>query len=172
MTRMDKELDTLSADVGRWLQAQGWTLATAESCTGGWIAEVVTATAGSSGWFDRGFVTYSNAAKLDMLGVSPATLAAHGAVSEATVQEMVIGALAASRADVALAVSGIAGPTGGSPAKPVGMVCFAWGAVGELPRTATRHFPGDREAVRRQAVVFALRELLHPDAPGVRQPPA
>jgi len=169
---MDRELDTLSADVGRWLLARGRTLATAESCTGGWIAEVVTATAGSSGWFDRGFVTYSNEAKLDMLGVSPVTLAAHGAVSEETVQEMVIGALAASRADVALAVSGIAGPTGGSPAKPVGMVCFAWGMAGELPRAATRHFAGDREAVRRQAVVFALRELLQPDGRGAPDFPA
>jgi nicotinamide-nucleotide amidase len=165
---MDKELDSLSAEVGAWLQARGWTLACAESCTGGWVAQVVTATAGSSGWFDRGFVTYSNAAKMDMLGVSPATLAAHGAVSEETVQEMVIGALAASRADVALAVSGIAGPSGGSPDKPVGMVCFAWSEVGEAPRSTTRRFTGDREAVRRQAVVHALRGLLPPDGPAAR----
>ncbi len=157
---MDTQLATLSAEVGAWLARRGWRLATAESCTGGWIAEVVTATAGSSGWFDRGFVTYSNEAKMEMLGVSAATLAAHGAVSEETVREMAAGALAASRADVTLAVSGIAGPTGGTPAKPVGMVCFAWAAAGTAPRTAVHHFSGDREAIRRQAVVVGLRELL------------
>ncbi|MFN3984884.1 MAG: CinA family protein [Rhodocyclaceae bacterium] len=157
---MDDELTQLSAHVGRWLGGRGLCLATAESCTGGWIAETVTATAGSSVWFDRGFVTYSNAAKQDMLGVRDATLADHGAVSEATVQEMAEGALARSRADVAVAVSGIAGPGGATPDKPVGMVCIAWAARGAPTRVITQHFTGDREAVRRQTVVRALRGLM------------
>lgn len=127
---MDAELAALSRRLGEALRACGWKLATAESCTGGWIAEAVTATAGSSDWFDRGFVTYSNDAKSEMLEVSPVTLVEHGAVSEATVREMVAGALAHSRADVAVAVSGIAGPTGGSAAKPVGTVCLGWGICG------------------------------------------
>ena len=156
----DAELAALSVAVGRALAARGLLLATAESCTGGWIAEVVTATAGSSAWFERGFVTYSNAAKEDMLGVRAQTLASHGAVSEATVCEMVRGALAASRAQVALAVSGIAGPGGGSAHKPVGTVCFAWGLAGGIPHSATCHFAGDRSAVRQQAVRHALIGLL------------
>ncbi|TAH47588.1 MAG: nicotinamide-nucleotide amidohydrolase family protein [Betaproteobacteria bacterium] len=157
---MTPTLDALSATLGQALAARGWMLATAESCTGGWIAEAVTATAGSSGWFDRGFVTYSNEAKVDMLGVSPATLAAHGAVSEWTVCEMASGALARSRAQVAVAVSGVAGPAGGSADKPVGMVCLAWARHDCAPHAVTMRFPGDREAVRRQAVEHALRELI------------
>ena len=157
---MDKELAALSAEIGSWLTARGWKLACAESCTGGWIAEVVTATAGSSTWFDCGFVTYSNDAKQDLLGVSAATLTESGAVSEETVREMVAGCLARSRADIALAVSGVAGPGGGSADKPVGMVCFAWGRRGSAIHCATRRFHGDREAVRRQSVVFALREIM------------
>ncbi len=157
---MTTTLSSLSAAVGQALAARGWMLATAESCTGGWIAEAVTATAGSSSWFDRGFITYSNDAKIDMLGVSPATLAEHGAVSEATVREMATGALARSRAQAAIAVSGVAGPGGGSPEKPVGMVCMAWATAGTTPRAATLYFAGDREAVRLQAVEHALGELL------------
>jgi len=157
---MDKELETLSADIGTWLAARGARLASAESCTGGWIAEVVTATAGSSAWFDCGFVTYSNEAKQDLLGVSAATLARAGAVSEDVVREMAAGALARSRADFALAVSGVAGPGGGTAAKPVGMVCFAWGGRHGAQRSETAHFPGDRESVRRQAVVRALRGMM------------
>ncbi|ATE61388.1 CinA family protein [Thauera sinica] len=157
---MTAALDALSAALGQALAARGWMLATAESCTGGWIAEAVTATAGSSGWFDRGFVTYSNEAKMDMLGVSPATLAVHGAVSEQTVREMAAGALARSRAQVAVAVSGVAGPGGGSTEKPVGMVCLAWARRGAAPQAVTMHFGGDREAVRRQTVEHALRELI------------
>ena len=157
---MDARLEALSRAVGDHLQARGWRLATAESCTGGWVAEVVTATAGSSGWFDCGFVTYSNDAKCALLGVSPMTLARHGAVSEATVAEMALGCLERSEAEVTLSISGIAGPGGGSPAKPVGTVCFGWARHGEAPQTATCHFDGDRSAVRRQAVVFALTELL------------
>ncbi|MGA7802657.1 MAG: nicotinamide-nucleotide amidase [Gammaproteobacteria bacterium] len=157
---MDTELAQLSRQVGEVLVARHWLLATAESCTGGWVAKVVTDIAGSSQWFDRGFVTYTNAAKQDMLGVQGATLEAHGAVSEATVAEMVRGALAHSRADLALAISGIAGPGGGTAAKPVGTVCFGWGVRDGALRTATERFDGDREAVRRQSVGHALRGAL------------
>lgn len=157
---MDDELNALSRDVGAALSRHGWRLATAESCTGGWIAAVVTATAGSSAWFERGFVTYSNEAKTELLGVTGHTLATHGAVSEATVCEMASGALAASHADVALAVSGIAGPGGATADKPVGIVCFAWGRRGAAPTAETHRFAGDREAVRRQAVVHALQGLV------------
>jgi len=157
---VDLELEQLSRRTGQALEQRGWVLATAESCTGGWIAEVVTATAGSSNWFDRGFVTYSNAAKTDLLGVSTATLATHGAVSEDTVAEMVRGALSRSNAQIAVAVSGVAGPGGGTAAKPVGMVCLGWGLhSGELS-TTTLHFSGDREAVRRQTVLTALEQVI------------
>lgn len=157
---MDAELATLSAEVGGWLSRAGCKLACAESCTGGWIAEVVTATAGSSDWFDCGFVTYSNEAKQDLLAVSGETLAQAGAVSEDTVREMVAGCLARSRADIALAVSGIAGPGGGGATKPVGLVCFGWGRRGGAIHCETRRFSGDRESVRRQSVVFALRRMM------------
>jgi len=156
----DHELDVLARQVGEALAARGLWLATAESCTGGWIAEAVTAIAGSSGWFDRGFVTYSNAAKTDMLGVRGETLDTHGAVSEATVSEMAAGALARSRADLAAAVSGVAGPGGGSAAKPVGTVCLAWARRGAPTATTTVHLAGDRAAVRRQTVLLALQGVL------------
>lgn len=142
------------------LQAKGWMLATAESCTGGWIAKVCTDLAGSSVWFERGFVTYSNEAKQDMLGVKAETLVQYGAVSEAVTAEMATGALRHSRAQVAVSVSGIAGPGGGSATKPVGMVCFGWAVQGGEVRTETCHFGGDRGAVRLQAVEHALRGVL------------
>lgn len=151
------ELITQLADA---LQTKGWMLATAESCTGGWIAKVCTDMAGSSAWFERGFVTYSNAAKQDMLDVQAATLANNGAVSEAVTAEMAAGALSHSRAQVAVSVSGIAGPDGGTPAKPVGTVCFGWAMENGTTRTETCHFDGDREAVRQQSVEHALRILL------------
>ena len=151
---------TLSARVGERMRQRGWQLATAESCTGGLVSAAITEVAGSSAWFDRAFVTYSNESKVELLGVSPLTLHAHGAVSEQTVREMLAGALARSVAHVAVAVSGIAGPGGGTAEKPVGTVCFGWARHGEAPQTATCHFDGDRSAVRRQAVVFALTELL------------
>jgi nicotinamide-nucleotide amidase len=157
---MDKTLENLARQLGERLQGRGMSLVTAESCTGGWIAKCVTDVAGSSGWLDRGFVTYSNDAKADMLGVDPATIAAHGAVSEQTVREMVEGALANSPAEVAVAVSGIAGPGGGTPDKPVGTVCFAWEIQGVVEELRTEHFSGDREAVRRQTVKTALSELV------------
>jgi nicotinamide-nucleotide amidase len=157
---MRHALEELAARVGGLLLGQKRMLVTAESCTGGWVAKCLTDIAGSSAWFDRGFVTYSNRAKQDMLDVAAATLEVHGAVSEATVREMVRGALAYSAADVAVAVSGIAGPGGGSPDKPVGTVCFAWRVSGEEPHMETRHFDGERDAVRRQAVVRALEGLM------------
>jgi nicotinamide-nucleotide amidase len=152
-------MEHLAKTVGERLRARAQQLVTAESCTGGWVAQVVTAVAGSSAWFERGFVTYSNSAKQELLGVRTETLARHGAVSEETAREMALGALARSKADVAVAVTGVAGPSGGSPEKPVGTVCFAWadrrGACSEK-----RHFSGDRESVRRQSVVHALEGVL------------
>ena len=134
-------------------------LVTAESCTGGWVAQAVTSVAGSSAWFERGYVTYSNAAKREALGVSKRTLERHGAVSEPTAREMARGALRRSRAAFALAVTGIAGPGGGMPGKPVGTVCFAW-ARGRKIRSETRRFLGGRASVRRQSVIHALRGVL------------
>ncbi|MBP8098386.1 MAG: nicotinamide-nucleotide amidase [Arenimonas sp.] len=157
---MDKELEDLSVRVGAALLERKSMLACAESCTGGWVSEVVTATAGSSQWFERGFVTYSNAAKQELLGVKADTLRQEGAVSEAVVREMAAGALRRSHAQAALAISGVAGPTGGSPGKPVGTVCFAWVLQGGEPTAETLHFSGDREAVRKQSVVYALQGLL------------
>jgi nicotinamide-nucleotide amidase len=157
---MDAELRRLSEAVGQALLERKLMLATAESCTGGWVASVVTATAGSSQWYERGFVTYSNAAKIDMLGVAESTLADAGAVSEATAAEMAAGALAHSRASVSVAITGIAGPSGGSPGKPVGTVCFAWCSAEQAVISETCHFHGDREQIRRQAVVQALQGLL------------
>jgi nicotinamide-nucleotide amidase len=154
------EFQTLTQQLAELLLARGWQLATAESCTGGGIAATLTDLAGSSQWFERGFVTYSNQAKQEMLGVSAATLADEGAVSEATVREMVAGALAHSAAQVAVAVSGIAGPSGGSADKPVGTVCLAWQLAGAEPVVSTKHFDGDRAAVRLQTVACALRGIL------------
>jgi nicotinamide-nucleotide amidase len=155
----DAGLAHLADELGRRLHGAGRFLTTAESCSGGWIAKCVTDIAGSSAWLDRGFVTYSNDAKRDMLGVSSRTLAEHGAVSEPVVREMALGALANSRADLAVAVSGIAGPGGGSDEKPVGTVCFAFAAPGDV-RCETLCFDGDREAVRRRTVAHALRRLI------------
>lgn len=156
----DAALYDLAARLGAALKARGLMLASAESCTGGWIGQAVTAVSGSSGWYDRGFIAYSNDAKRELLGVSAQTLERDGAVSEAVVREMVLGALAGSRTRVAVAVSGIAGPTGGTPAKPVGTVCLAWAGMGLEAAAVTRHFAGDREAVRRQTVGAALTGLL------------
>ena len=157
----ERTLFELSQQVGAALKVHGLMLATAESCTGGWVGEAVTAVPGSSHWYERGFITYTNASKREMLDVSENTLSCHGAVSEETVREMVAGALKHSRAQVALAVSGIAGPGGDVPGKPVGTVCFAWGLAGEPPASETMYFSGDRAAVRRQAAIHALRGVLH-----------
>lgn len=154
------ELERLAERLGAALRARGEWLAAAESCTGGWLAQSVTAIAGSSAWFDRGFVTYSNAAKIDMLGVPATTLERHGAVSEATARAMAQGSLIHSRADWSVAITGIAGPGGGSPEKPVGTVCFAWAAKDAGCEAQTCQFGGDRAAVREQAVRHALNGLL------------
>lgn len=157
---MDADLVDLSQALGSACLQRRLLVATAESCTGGWAAQVITHTAGSSAWFDRGFVTYSNEAKQDMLGVLPETLVRFGAVSPETAAEMAVGALKSSKALISLAITGIAGPTGGSPGKPVGTVCFAWCRAGEAATTEMQVFSGDRETIRRQAVVHALRGLL------------
>lgn len=156
----DKALYELAARVGEALKAQGLMLATAESCTGGWVAQAVTAVPGSSKWFERGFVTYTYISKREMLGVSQDTLVAHGAVSEPTVREMVTGALANSHAQIAVAISGTAGPDGGTPDKPVGTVCFAWAVKNGEPKSATLRLQGDRESIRRGAVKAALEGVL------------
>ena len=156
----DVEIAAAAVELGRRLAARGAFVTTAESCTGGLVAGAITDVAGSSGWFERGFVTYSNEAKVDLLSVPAETLARHGAVSEETARAMAEGALRASRADFAVAITGVAGPAGGTPAKPVGMVCFAWGVRNGPVTAATRHFPGDRAAVRRASVVHALQGLI------------
>jgi nicotinamide-nucleotide amidase len=152
---------TLAEQVGAALKAHGMMLATAESCTGGGIAEALTDISGSSAWFERGFVTYSNVAKAEMLGVHPSTLEAHGAVSEATVREMAAGALRHSHAQLAVAVSGIAGPTGGTPEKPVGTVWFGWALRDGEVHARLHHLSGDRAAVRGQSVQIALQGVLN-----------
>lgn len=156
----ESALDGLAAELGNALLCRGWRLATAESCTGGWLAQVVTSIAGSSAWFDRGFVTYSNAAKQDMLGVRPETLTQFGAVSEHAAREMAEGALARSAAQLAISITGIAGPGGGMPEKPVGTVCFAWQVPGQRAVGVRRCFSGDRRQIRASSVDFALRQLL------------
>jgi len=152
-------LAQLVATVGEALLRQNAMLVTTESCTGGWVAQACTAVPGSSRWFERGFVVYSNAAKEEMLGVSAAILARDGAVSEAAVRAMAEGALTHSRAQVAVAVTGIAGPDGGTPDKPVGTVWFAWTGTRRETLSRRHQLNGDREAVRRQSVVIALEGL-------------
>ncbi|NNM83299.1 MAG: CinA family protein [Burkholderiales bacterium] len=153
-------MEKTSFMVGEALKARGYLLVTAESCTGGWVGEVLTSIAGSSEWYERGFITYSNLAKREMLGVNPDTLKEYGAVSEETAREMAVGAIRHSHADVALAITGIAGPGGGSEEKPVGTVCFGWVLKGEEPVTKKVLFEGSREEIRRQAVRASLEGLL------------
>jgi nicotinamide-nucleotide amidase len=152
-------VNELARKLGEALKAKGLKLATAESCTGGWVAMALTAIPGSSGWFERGYVSYSNAAKREDLGVAEETLRQHGAVSEEVAREMAAGAIRRARAQVALAITGVAGPAGGSADKPVGLVCFAW-AHGSKMASETRRFDGDRESVRRQSVLHALERVL------------
>jgi nicotinamide-nucleotide amidase len=162
MASVDEEdaLSGLVPALAAGLTARGWQLATAESCTGGLIAATCTELSGSSAWFERGFVTYSNEAKTELLGVDAALIAAHGAVSETVARAMAEGALARSRAHCAVAVTGVAGPTGGSPDKPVGTVWLAWAVQGDVVRAERCLFRGDRAAVRRATVDRALRGLL------------
>jgi nicotinamide-nucleotide amidase len=159
VTPADRDLDALALKLGRALQQRRWRVATAESCTGGWIAKALTDVAGSSRWFDGGIVAYSNTAKIALLGVSSDVLAANGAVSEETVRAMAEGARRRFAADLAVGVSGIAGPDGGSAEKPVGTVHFAWAAPGGVT-AARRIFSGDRETVRRLTVALALERLV------------
>lgn len=157
---VDRELEQLATETGCALKNAGRLVVTAESCTGGWVGMALTAIAGSSDWFDRGFITYSNAAKREVLGVDPATLDEFGAVSEQTAREMALGALRYSPAHIAVAITGIAGPGGGSADKPVGTVCFAWAERNLALHSAKHLLHGDRGDVRRQCVVIALRGIL------------
>lgn len=157
---MQKDIIELAQRLGQVLQAKNWLAATAESCTGGGVAYAITAISGSSAWFDRSFVTYTNEAKQQMLGVAVSTLETYGAVSEAVVREMTAGTLAHSQANIAVAISGIAGPTGGSDEKPVGTVWIAWQTCEGEARAERYLFSGDREQVRLQAIREALSGLL------------
>ncbi|MDD1639994.1 MAG: CinA family protein [Methylococcaceae bacterium] len=154
---MDNELFELAQQLGLLLKSKGKKIATAESCTGGWIAQMITEVSGSSAWFDRGFVTYSNAAKMQMLGVKPETLDKFGAVSVQTATEMVTGTLAHSDADCAIAVTGIAGPDGGTAEKPVGTVFIAWADKNKDVKVVQKKLMGNRHQIRRQTVKIALR---------------
>ncbi len=160
MRPSDAELFQLSKQLGQLLTLKGWMLVSAESCTGGWLGQTVTAVAGSSQWYERGFITYSNLAKQEMLGVSAATLQSHGAVSEETVREMAEGALRHSEAQISVSVSGIAGPGGGTPRKRVGTVCIAWASTDGNLNSTTCRLGGDREEIRARAVAAALRGLI------------
>ena len=154
-------MEILSAQVGSLLKTHGLMLTTAESCTGGGVAQVITEVAGSSAWFERGFVTYSNLSKQQMLDVRESTLKQHGAVSEMTVREMVAGALKHSAAQVAVAVSGVAGPGGGTAEKPVGTVWFAWGLKNVETVTLRHQLGGNRAEVRDQAAHIALQGVVN-----------
>ena len=156
---MSKDTQSLCEELARRLQARGWMLATAESCTGGMIAAACTDLSGSSNWFERGFVTYSNEAKSELLGVDPGLIAQHGSVSEVVARAMAFGAVRHAHAQVGVAVTGVAGPTGGTPQKPVGTVWFGFQVDGQLT-SETRRFDGDRAAVRDATVQHALRRLL------------
>ena len=156
---MKERLSRLSVEIGRVLEAKCLTLVTVESCTGGWIGQCLTSVAGSSAWYERGLVTYSNQAKTELVGVPVDLIAKHGAVSEPVVQAMARGALDRSTADLALAVTGIAGPDGGSMEKPVGTVWLCWRARTGVERTEDFFFTGDREAVREKSVLEALDGL-------------
>jgi nicotinamide-nucleotide amidase len=156
----DARIGTLAVALGAALLARDWMAATAESCTGGLVAGAITDVAGSSGWFDRGFVTYSNDAKEALLGVPAPLIVEHGAVSEPVARAMAEGALARSAAHVAVAITGIAGPGGATPGKPVGMVCFAFASRTRAAKAVTHFLQGDRAAVRRASVAIALEGLI------------
>lgn len=153
-------MEKILREVREVLQQKQLSLVTAESCTGGWVAQSITSIPGSSVWFERGFVTYSNASKTEMLGVDADLILTHGAVSEQVAKAMAEGALAHSRAQLSLSITGVAGPDGGSDEKPVGTVWFGWAIENKPPVAEMRKFDGDREAVRRQAVEFSLGGLL------------
>lgn len=162
MTDKSQTIDfsAIAKQLGETLQNAGLMLATAESCTGGQVAMVVTSVSGSAAWFERGVVAYSNDAKQELLGVNHKTIENYGAVSEQVALEMAEGILDRSKTQVSLAITGVAGPTGGTNEKPVGTVCFAWASKSKVTKTAIKHFVDDRAAVRDQATEFALTELM------------
>jgi len=160
MPLIEPDVEVLAADLGTRLLALRYFVTAAESCTGGLVAGAITAIAGSSDWFDRGFVTYSNESKRELLGVDEAILRDHGAVSEPTAIAMAQGALKRSDATLSVAITGVAGPGGGTPAKPVGMVCFAWAKQGSATVSTTHYLAGDRAEVRHASVAVALRGLI------------
>ncbi len=157
---MDNALFELAGRLGQSLKAKGYKIVTAESCTGGWIAQAITEVPGCSAWFDRGFVTYSNNAKVEMLGIDPQTLEQHGAVSAEAAQQMAAGALANSEADWAIAVTGIAGPDGGNEEKPVGMVYIAWQNKTGIAKVKKLQLSGNRNQIRQQTVEKAIEGAL------------
>ncbi len=157
---MNDTIRSLASQLGRALLARDYMVTAAESCTGGLVAAAMTDIAGSSGWFERGFVTYSNHAKVEMLGIAADLIETHGAVSEEVARAMADGALLESRAQIAVAITGVAGPGGGTRDKPVGTVCFAWAEMEQPVASETMHFDGDREQVREQSVQHALGGLL------------
>ncbi|VAX05195.1 Nicotinamide-nucleotide amidase [hydrothermal vent metagenome] len=157
---LHNDIDAIAKELGDLSLVAGSVIVTAESCTGGWVAKTLTDIPGSSAWFDRGFVAYTNEAKQEMLGVQPETLATHGAVSEQTTLEMAQGAIKQGRGTVTVAISGIAGPSGAMPGKPVGTVWFAWVQQGGIEKTCCKHFAGSRGEIRHQAAACALRGLI------------
>ena len=159
MVEPEKSLIDIAQELDTALKVRGFVLALAESCTGGMVAQAVTSIAGSSAWFDRGFVTYSNAAKIEMLGVSAQTLEKFGAVSEEVAKEMALGALKNSRGQIAGSITGIAGPHGGTADKPVGTVCFGIAQANQCI-TSTQQFTGNRQAIRQQAAAFLMQQLI------------
>ena len=156
----DQKLEKLAKELGEILIQRGLMLVSAESCTGGWVGQTVTSIPGSSKWYERGFITYSNNSKSEMLGVSHRSLEKFGAVSEQIAAEMAAGAISSSCAQVSLAVTGIAGPGGSTEGKPVGMICHSWAIKNGLARTAVCFLEGDRESIRKQAVVIALQGMI------------
>lgn len=160
MIPTQQELEHVAAQVGAALVQRRWRLVTVESCTGGWLGQVVTSVAASSQWYDGGFITYSNESKQTMLGVSAFILEQYGAVSESTVRAMADNAVHRSRGDISVAISGIAGPAGGTPDKPVGTMWLAWYTRNGISRAKCVHLSGEREAVRAQAVWRGLHGIL------------
>jgi nicotinamide-nucleotide amidase len=154
------DIDDVIATLAKTLLAKGWRLSTAESCTGGLVSASITALAGSSEWFERGYITYSNQAKSEDIDVSQNLIEEYGAVSDQVARAMALGTTQNSDSDIALSITGIAGPSGGSPEKPVGTVCFAWVLANDQMISETKHFEGDRQQIRQQACDFSLRKLL------------
>ena len=160
LVELTNRVESSVLDLAACLKDRGWFVGTAESCTGGWIAQMLTAAAGSSSWFENGIVTYSNKAKINLLDVDPMTIERHGAVSGETAEQMVTGLLKKTGIEIGVAVTGIAGPSGGSSEKPVGLVWFGFGMSGQRTYSTSKVFSGDRQAVRLQAVDYALFEMI------------